>query len=281
MTRRFEQTQRIANHRTLDRDQLTSGSDHYFVLRINWFYTIDTHSTFGGAMIIGVCGFIGSGKDTIADYLTTVHGFRRESFANSIKDTVAHAFGWDRDMLEGRTPQAREWREQIDPWWAERLDMPHLTPRWILQYWGTEVCRKAFHDDIWIASLENKLRNSTGDLVISDCRFPNELKSIQNAGGAVICVTRGPEPDWYQDAVEMNAGDQGVNYARSKERIQALGIHASETAWIGTAFDHVFTNDTDLNELYMKVNQLLQPNPNPHGAQQHGPQATISNSIHE
>jgi len=40
-------------------------------------------------MIIGVCGFIGSGKDTIADYLTNFHGYRRESFANSLKDAVA------------------------------------------------------------------------------------------------------------------------------------------------------------------------------------------------
>jgi hypothetical protein len=35
-------------------------------------------------MIIGVCGFIGSGKDTIADYLTNFHGFRRESFASTL-----------------------------------------------------------------------------------------------------------------------------------------------------------------------------------------------------
>ena len=70
----------------------------------------------GGSMIIGVCGFIGSGKDTIADYLTNFHGFRRESFANSLKDAVSMVFGWDRTMLEGRTKQAREWREQVDPW---------------------------------------------------------------------------------------------------------------------------------------------------------------------
>ena len=50
-------------------------------------------------MIIGVCGFIGSGKDTIADYLTNFHGFRRESFAGSLKDAVAQVFGWDRTML--------------------------------------------------------------------------------------------------------------------------------------------------------------------------------------
>ena len=136
-------------------------------------------------MIIGICGFIGSGKDTVADYLVNFHEFRRESFANTLKDAVASVFGWDRTMLEGRTKEAREWREQVDPWWAARLDMPTLTPRWVLQYWGTEVCRKAFHDDIWIASLENKLRNSRDNIVISDCRFPNEIESLKQAGGSL------------------------------------------------------------------------------------------------
>jgi len=208
-------------------------------------------------MIIGVCGFIGSGKDTVADYLTNFHGFRRESFANSLKDAVAQVFGWDRTMLEGRTKSAREWREQVDPWWAERLNMPTLTPRWILQYWGTEVCRKAFHDDIWIASLENKLRNSRDDIVISDCRFPNEIKSIKAAGGEIVWVQRGELPDWYQDAVNMNEGDRNMNYALSSERIKRLKIHASETAWVGTKFDHILDNNATIDDLYLQVRNLV------------------------
>ena len=60
-------------------------------------------------MIIGVTGFIGSGKDTIANYLVAKHGFVRDSFAGTLKDAVAQVFGWDRELLEGLTPEAREW----------------------------------------------------------------------------------------------------------------------------------------------------------------------------
>jgi len=213
-------------------------------------------------MIIGVCGFIGAGKDTVADYLTNFHGFRRESFANSLKDAIAQVFGWDRTMLEGRTKQAREWREQVDPWWAERLNMPNLTPRWVLQYWGTEVCRRAFHDDIWIASLENKLRTSKDDIVISDCRFPNEIKSIKDAGGVVVRVVRGPEPEWYEDAVNANRGENGnYSWVTSRGRLEKLGIHASETAWVGTDFDKVLDNNSTIDDLYNQVINLVPDRP--------------------
>jgi hypothetical protein len=203
-------------------------------------------------MIIGVCGFIGSGKDTIADYLVNFHEFRRESFANTLKDAVSSVFGWDRTMLEGRTKEAREWREQVDPWWAERLAMPTLTPRWVLQYWGTEVCRKAFHDDIWIASLENKLRNSKDHVVISDCRFPNEISSIKNAGGKIVWVRRGELPDWYDIAVAAN---QGHNWAFQELKMRK--IHASETAWVGTDFDHIIDNNGTIDDLYKQTESIV------------------------
>jgi len=203
-------------------------------------------------MIIGVCGLIGSGKDTVADYLQNFHEFRRESFASTLKDAVAAVFGWDRTMLEGRTKEAREWREQVDLWWAERLDMPTLTPRWVLQYWGTEVCRKGFHDDMWIASLENKLRNSKDHVVISDCRFPNEIASIKDAGGKIVWVKRGDLPAWYNTAVAAN---QGHNWAQQELKLQK--IHASETSWVGTDFDAVIDNNGTIDELYQQAQRLI------------------------
>ena len=209
-------------------------------------------------MIIGVCGFIGSGKDTVADYLVNFHEFRRESFANTLKDAVAAVFGWDRTMLEGRTKTAREWREQVDPWWAKRLNMPNLTPRWVLQYWGTEVCRRGFHDDTWIASLENKLRNSSDNIVISDCRFPNEIASIRRAGGRIVWIKRGALPDWYDAAVNVNRGPDGnMMWSSSKTKLESTGIHASETAWVGTKFDAELDNNGSIDDLYLAIKNLV------------------------
>ena len=208
-------------------------------------------------MIIGFVGFIGSGKDTGADYLVNFHEFRRDSFANTLKDAVAAVFGWDRVLLEGRTKQAREWREQVDPWWAERLGMPNLTPRWVLQYWGTEVCRKGFHDNIWIASLENKLRTSKDNIVISDVRFPNEIKAIHNAGGKVIRVKRGPEPEWYEHAVNFNAGPHRLGWAIGKDALDKAKVHASEYSWVGGDIDIVIENNGTIDDLYKQIHNIL------------------------
>jgi hypothetical protein len=208
-------------------------------------------------MIVGFTGFISSGKDTAADYLCNMHGFRRDSFANSLKDAVANVFGWDRILLEGRTKEAREWREQKDEWWSERLGKD-ITPRWILQYWGTEVCRQGFHDDIWIASLEHRLLKTKDDVVISDVRFPNELLAIKRAGGKVIRIVRGEDPEWYEDAKLANAGDHVVGSALARARMRNRGIHSSEWAWIGNHIDFEIDNNNSMDNLFNQLkNKVL------------------------
>jgi hypothetical protein len=208
--------------------------------------------------LIGVVGFISAGKDTVADYLCNFEEFRRESFASTLKDACAAVFGWDRVMLEGRTKEAREWREQVDPWWAERLGIPHLTPRWILQYWGTEVCRKGFHDSIWIASLENKLRTSRDNVVISDCRFPNEIVAIRRQGGSIVWVQRGALPEWYDVAKATNSGTFNHMATAYPE------VHCSEWAWVGTQFDQIIDNNGSIQDLYDQVRLLIKnPESNP------------------
>jgi hypothetical protein len=122
-----------------------------------------------------------------------------------------------------------------------------------LQYWGTEVCRRGFHDDIWIASVENKMRKTKDNIVISDVRFPNEISAIHNAGGKVIRIKRGEEPSWYQDAINMNAGQSNMSWSISKTRMEKLGIHASETAWVGGKIDVTIENSGSIDDLYEAI----------------------------
>jgi hypothetical protein len=213
-------------------------------------------------MIIAICGWQGSGKDTIADYLVNSHGFRRDSFASTLKDAVGVIFGWDRELLEGRTRDSRAWREQVDQWWAEKLQIPNLTPRWILQQWGTEVCRRNFHDNIWVTSLENKLRKTTDDIVISDCRFPNEIQALRTAGAKLVWVERGDRPVWYDWAVRYNrAHDEQRTIMRIvadlEESMFRYRIHESEWAWIGHEFDYHIDNNGSLENLYDQVRDLV------------------------
>ncbi len=210
-------------------------------------------------MIITTTGYAGAGKDTVADYLVAHYGFKRESFAGTLKDAVANIFGWDRELLEGRTPEAREWRETVDKWWAKRLNKPNLTPRWILQYWGTEVCRQNFHDDIWIASLEHKLCKTNENIVISDCRFPNEIKMLKTLGAITVRVKRGEEPSWYQSAKTVNAGMKKIGWALGKAELEGLGIHPSEYALVGAKFDVVIENNDTIQSLYDEIEKLLLP----------------------
>lgn len=202
-------------------------------------------------MIIGICGFIGCGKDTVADYLINEHGFARDSFAGNLKDAVSVIFGWDRDMLEGRSREAREQREQVDAWWAEKLNMPTLTPRWVLQYWGTEVARKSFHTDIWIHSLERKLQNRS-DIVITDCRFPNEVKSIKRNNGKIVWVQRGELPAWYEIGKDAASGS-----IEAVAEMRHLEIHASEWSWLNTDFDAEIENNGSLAGLYSNIENFL------------------------
>ena len=191
-------------------------------------------------MLIGICGLIGSGKDTVAERLVNEHGYKRDSFAKSLKDAVASMFNWDRDMLEGRGQSSRHWREQPDKFWSERFGR-EVSPRSILQQFGTEVMRGQMYDGIWVDSCIGRYKGQ--NTVIADTRFPNEVKQIREHGGKIILVKRGPDPDWFVDYVEGN--------------IEPKGVHSSEYAWAKEEFDFVIENNGSKEELYAKIDALI------------------------
>lgn len=206
-------------------------------------------------MIIGVLGLIGSGKNTAAELLVEqLPQATTDSFAATLKDAIADIFSWPRDMLEGATPESRAWREQVDLWWAERLGIPHLTPRWVLQYFGTDVMRNHFHEDIWIASMERKIMNRDGYTVVADVRFQNEIEMIRRLGGTLIEVRRGIRPEWYPLAVRAVA--YGEKSALREMETTYKDVHRSEWDWAGTRVDHLINNNGTLDDLTKEVARI-------------------------
>ena len=210
--------------------------------------------------LVSLVGFKGSGKDSAGRHLVENHGFVNFSFAESLKDALASIFCWERAMLEGDAPESREWRETVDQWWSERLEIPNFTPRLAMQLVGTNVFRQHFNLDIWILNIERKLSLLPQDakVVLIDGRFPNELDLGRKYGAKVVRVRRGDEPEWFDEAVWINANPTHADW---QTRFDALNekVHVSEWAWIGEKIDHTIENDGSLEDLYTNIRTIATP----------------------
>ena len=138
--------------------------------------------------VIGICGKKFNGKDTIADYMVIYYGYTKISFGDPIKRALQNIFGFTDDQLWGSQ------KETIDNFWK-------VTPREMLQYFGTDCFRIKFGTDyphignnIWVMALhkqiEKLIASGITKIVIPDLRFPNEETVIRNFNGVVIRVIR-------------------------------------------------------------------------------------------
>jgi hypothetical protein len=200
-------------------------------------------------MIIGICGLIGSGKGTVADILVD-QGFKKVSFADKLKDGVSTIFGWDRAMLEGDTDESREWREQRDDFWSNETKM-EVTPRLVLQLFGTDCMRNGFDDGVWVSLLKKTILENPGNYVIPDVRFENEINMIRDIGGEIWWTKRGDNPEWWSKAVLDT--QTGSNFMADED------IHPSEWKWANTndRFDEIIYNESSLDDLRYRVLDLL------------------------
>jgi len=112
-------------------------------------------------MLIGISGKIGSGKDTVANYLSNYHKFKKISYGDIIKRAAFEYFRWDGK----KDPRGRA----------------------LLQVLGT-VGRK-YNTDIWVEQVKSQY-NKNVNTVISDCRLLPEIEWIANEGGILIRLIR-------------------------------------------------------------------------------------------
>ena len=194
-------------------------------------------------MIIGICGLISCDKGTVADILVDDHNFEKISFADKLKDAVSLMFDWPRDMLEGETPDSRYWREQEDTFWTKETGRS-VTPRLVLQEFGTDCMRNGFYDGIWVSFVKKTIiDNPNKNFVIPDVRFENEVEVIKDMGGKVWCVKRGPDPVWFRQYQDLG--------------IEPTDVHPSEWRWAKASFEHNIYNEGTIADLKSQVKGRL------------------------
>ncbi|MEM5878096.1 MAG: hypothetical protein QXF12_04410 [Candidatus Aenigmatarchaeota archaeon] len=186
-------------------------------------------------MIISLSGPRGSGKSTVATYLVEKYGFVEETFAKPLKDFLSSLFLWDREMMEGKSEEMRKRREEKDSWWSERLNIPDFSPRKAMIMIGTEIMRNHFCENIWILSLERRLASYKNEknIVITDCRFKNELKFLKSIGAFTIFIER-------------------------EKSTKEILSHISERDLIDNEFDFRIRNNDTLEYLFYQVDKIME-----------------------
>jgi hypothetical protein len=160
--------------------------------------------------VLGLIGVKGAGKDTAATTLIEQFGFERVAFADALYREVAEAFGVSVEFLGNRDTKELAQDElkllnctssefvstALDIAEEEGLELDvrtPLSPRWVLQLWGTEFRRiREGHDSYWLDRVNDIIRaNPTVNFVVTDVRFVNEARYITNSlGGKLIRIRR-------------------------------------------------------------------------------------------
>jgi hypothetical protein len=94
--------------------------------------------------------------------------------------------------------------------------------------------------------LNNLLEQSNqANIVISDCRFENEINMLVRLGGKIIQVYRDP-PHWFHE------------YRRGEEPVNIKLIHRSEIEWIKCYRDYDVENNGTIEELQHKIKYIIE-----------------------
>lgn len=142
-------------------------------------------------LLVSLSGYAQSGKDTVAGFLTQDHGFRRYAFADRLRDAL---LALDPCVeADGGYPRLSRLIDFYG-WDIAKVNYPEV--RRLMQVFGTEVGRHLFGGNVWVDLLFKQLEEEKPErVVITDCRFDNEIKAVLDCGGYPAWVARpGVEP---------------------------------------------------------------------------------------
>jgi hypothetical protein len=159
-----------------------------------------------GKSIVGIAGYKGAGKDTLADHLASKHGFVKASFAAPLKRALCVIFGFHM-----RDWESLEWKE------SPNSKCYGLTPRHLAQTLGTNWGRTHVNENVWVdAAMEDDLVTCNDRVVFSDVRFDNEAWVIKREGGVVLHLSK-----IGQSVNDTHASEVGIDEKLADYRIAA------------------------------------------------------------
>ena len=138
------------------------------------------------AVLVGLSGRAGSGKDTTANllvghFLNDGAQVKTLSFAGKLKDVICDVFGLNAVVFEDRALKNQP-----------MLELQGKSPREVAQFLGTEAFR-SIRSEVWVDYAMRQARRylSQGiSVILTDCRFLNEADVIASYGGRVVSIER-------------------------------------------------------------------------------------------
>lgn len=171
-------------------------------------------------MILAFCGKKRCGKDTAAQEAIKV-GFTKLSFAESLKRMCSEFTELPLELFTEdeykdavlKTPivigsakvnKLLECINKVQPLTEQQTEQilykvnssVYETPRKLLQFIGTDICRDIVGKDFWINYIKPQI---TGKVVFTDCRMPNEREFLKSLGATLVRIYR-PDTDKLEDS---------------------------------------------------------------------------------
>lgn len=218
-------------------------------------------------MLIGLNGQLGVGKDTVFERALHVcarsdnFSFTPErlAFADAVKTAVCALLEIDVDLLE---------RAKRDPAFSVSFTGPRLplteyralqwlnalpgmkrtysesSMRRVIQRFGSEVGRVQFGAQFWVDQcLPLDFCHQGRCVIVTDCRYPNEVQRVHDLGGHVVRVVSGPSspethsservlPDGLVDFVIDNS-IQGDDFASLDATVESLLLACESISSVG------------------------------------------------
>ena len=217
--------------------------------------------------VIGVAGQMQAGKDSLADHLCYSLNKRssvvwtRSAFAKAVKRIFMEAFDKDAAYIE-------KWKVISEP--GPDLDM---SVRKGLQFIGDGF--RKIKSNVWIDLM---FKEPDAPRIISDCRYPNELKAIKERGGFTILVVHpnrinydpnGSEAEMRPYALYALQVAKRINYSYFEPKKYPLPKRNKFIAVLFRLFgdvqepeqwnnvDYVIINDNSLRDFYDRIDLHL------------------------